>query len=62
MAVVAVVWFDVFNVCVFPVGPEYSGQTYTHPSYTSYSDAWRFTNSTILGEFNSVPHFHSSIP
>uniref|UniRef100_A0A8B9HL81 Paired box protein Pax-8 n=1 Tax=Astyanax mexicanus TaxID=7994 RepID=A0A8B9HL81_ASTMX len=30
-------------------GAEYSGQTYTHSPYTSYSDAWRFTNSSILG-------------
>ncbi|GAA6067722.1 paired box protein Pax-8 isoform X1, partial [Tachysurus ichikawai] len=29
-------------------GAEYSGQTYTHSPYTSYSDAWRFTNSSIL--------------
>ncbi|KTG04263.1 hypothetical protein cypCar_00025979 [Cyprinus carpio] len=30
-------------------GPEYTGQTYSHAPYTSYSDAWRFTNSSILG-------------
>lgn len=41
------------------VGPEYTGQTYSHPPYTSYSDAWRFTNSSILGEssrVNTVSH------
>ncbi|CAB1318556.1 unnamed protein product [Coregonus sp. 'balchen'] len=30
-------------------GADYSGQTYTHSPYTSYSEAWRFTNSSILG-------------
>ncbi|KAF5909434.1 paired box protein Pax-8 isoform X3, partial [Clarias magur] len=29
-------------------GAEYSGQTYTHSPYTSYSEAWRFTNSSLL--------------
>ncbi|XP_051981851.1 paired box protein Pax-8-like isoform X3 [Xyrauchen texanus] len=37
-------------------GPEYTGQTYSHSPYTSYSDAWRFTNSTILGS----PYYYSS--
>ncbi|XP_076868123.1 paired box protein Pax-8 isoform X4 [Brachyhypopomus gauderio] len=37
-------------------GAEYSGQTYTHSPYTSYSDAWRFTNSSILGS----PYYYSS--
>ncbi|XP_051522561.1 paired box protein Pax-8-like isoform X1 [Myxocyprinus asiaticus] len=37
-------------------GPEYTSQTYSHPTYTSYSDAWRFTNSTILGS----PYYYSS--
>ncbi|XP_051545621.1 paired box protein Pax-8-like isoform X3 [Myxocyprinus asiaticus] len=37
-------------------GPEYPGQTYSHSPYTSYSDAWRFTNSTILGS----PYYYSS--
>uniref|UniRef100_A0A3B4EKC9 Paired box protein Pax-8 n=1 Tax=Pygocentrus nattereri TaxID=42514 RepID=A0A3B4EKC9_PYGNA len=35
-------------------GAEYSGQTYTHSPYTSYSDAWRFTNSSILGKFRAL--------
>ncbi|XP_022523522.1 paired box protein Pax-8 isoform X7 [Astyanax mexicanus] len=39
-------------------GAEYSGQTYTHSPYTSYSDAWRFTNSSILGS----PYYYSSAP
>ncbi|XP_058238464.1 paired box protein Pax-8 isoform X4 [Hemibagrus wyckioides] len=37
-------------------GADYSGQTYTHSPYTSYSDAWRFTNSSILGS----PYYYSS--
>lgn len=32
-------------------GTDYSGQTYSHSPYTSYSEAWRFTNSSILSEF-----------
>ncbi|XP_063067318.1 paired box protein Pax-8 [Engraulis encrasicolus] len=37
-------------------GADYSTQTYTHSPYTSYSDAWRFTNSGILGS----PYYYSS--
>nr|AGO18319.1 paired box protein Pax 8 [Clarias batrachus] len=37
-------------------GAEYSGQTYTHSPYTSYSEAWRFTNSSLLGS----PYYYSS--
>ncbi|XP_036972084.1 paired box protein Pax-8 isoform X1 [Acanthopagrus latus] len=37
-------------------GADYSGQTYSHSPYTSYSDAWRFTNSSILGS----PYYYSS--
>lgn len=32
-------------------GADYSGQTYSHSPYTSYSEAWRFTNSSILSEY-----------
>uniref|UniRef100_A0A3B3UL08 Paired box protein Pax-8 n=2 Tax=Poecilia TaxID=8080 RepID=A0A3B3UL08_9TELE len=31
-------------------GADYSGQSYGHSPYTSYSEAWRFTNSSILGK------------
>ncbi|XP_056098175.1 paired box protein Pax-8 isoform X3 [Rhinichthys klamathensis goyatoka] len=48
--------FSSSSISGMVAGPEYSGQTYTHPSYTSYSDAWRFTNSTILGS----PYYYSS--
>lgn len=34
----------------FLAGADYSGQSYGHSPYTSYSEAWRFTNSSILGE------------
>uniref|UniRef100_A0A3P8TAL8 Paired box protein Pax-8 n=1 Tax=Amphiprion percula TaxID=161767 RepID=A0A3P8TAL8_AMPPE len=37
-------------------GTDYSGQSYTHSPYTSYSEAWRFTNSSILGS----PYYYSS--
>ncbi|KAL0192312.1 hypothetical protein M9458_010608, partial [Cirrhinus mrigala] len=53
--VVAVVLFNVFvtDMCS-PAGPEYTGQTYSHAPYTSYSDAWRFTNSSILGTLSGI--------
>ncbi|XP_068608611.1 paired box protein Pax-8 [Brachionichthys hirsutus] len=37
-------------------GAEYSAQTYSHSPYASYSEAWRFTNSSILGS----PYYYSS--
>ncbi|XP_034048585.1 paired box protein Pax-8 isoform X2 [Thalassophryne amazonica] len=37
-------------------GAEYSGQSYSHSPYTSYSEAWRFTNSSIL----SSPYYYGS--
>ncbi|XP_044030688.1 paired box protein Pax-8 isoform X6 [Siniperca chuatsi] len=37
-------------------GADYTGQTYSHSPYTSYSEAWRFTNSSILGS----PYYYSS--
>ncbi|KAK1883524.1 Paired box protein Pax-8 [Dissostichus eleginoides] len=36
-------------------GTDYAGQTYSHSPYT-YSDAWRFTNSGILGS----PYYYST--
>ncbi|XP_029025783.1 paired box protein Pax-8 isoform X3 [Betta splendens] len=36
-------------------GADYTGQTYSHSPYTSYSEAWRF-NSSILGS----PYYYSS--
>ncbi|KAM9306357.1 paired box protein Pax-8 [Pholidichthys leucotaenia] len=37
-------------------GADYSGQSYSHSPYTSYSEAWRFTNSGILGS----PYYYGS--
>ncbi|XP_058876443.1 paired box protein Pax-8 isoform X1 [Acipenser ruthenus] len=37
-------------------GSEFSSTAYSHSPYTSYSDAWRFTNSGILGS----PYYYSS--
>uniref|UniRef100_A0A3Q1J0Q5 Paired box protein Pax-8 n=1 Tax=Anabas testudineus TaxID=64144 RepID=A0A3Q1J0Q5_ANATE len=37
-------------------GAEYTGQSYSHSPYASYSEAWRFTNSSILGS----PYYYSS--
>uniref|UniRef100_A0A3P9CTG1 Paired box protein Pax-8 n=1 Tax=Maylandia zebra TaxID=106582 RepID=A0A3P9CTG1_9CICH len=37
-------------------GADYSGQSYSHSPYTSYSEAWRFTNSSLLGS----PYYYSS--
>ncbi|XP_029300071.1 paired box protein Pax-8 isoform X3 [Cottoperca gobio] len=37
-------------------GTDYAGQTYSHSPYTSYSEAWRFTNSSILGS----PYYYST--
>ncbi|XP_037548076.1 paired box protein Pax-8 [Nematolebias whitei] len=37
-------------------GADYSGQSYSHSPYTSYSEAWRFTNPSILGS----PYYYSS--
>ncbi|XP_056601936.1 paired box protein Pax-8 isoform X2 [Triplophysa dalaica] len=48
--------FSASTITGMVTGPEYTGQSYSHPSYTSYSDAWRFTNSTILGS----PYYYSS--
>ncbi|XP_032869764.1 paired box protein Pax-8-like isoform X2 [Amblyraja radiata] len=39
-------------------GNEYSGGPYTHSHYTSYNDAWRFTNSGLI----SSPYYYSSTP
>ncbi|KAM9821092.1 paired box protein Pax-8 [Neosynchiropus ocellatus] len=37
-------------------GAEYPSQTYSHSPYSSYSEAWRFTNSSILGS----PYYYST--
>ncbi|XP_040080180.1 paired box protein Pax-8 isoform X3 [Oryx dammah] len=37
-------------------GSEYSGNAYSHTPYSSYSEAWRFPNSSLL----SSPYYYSS--
>ncbi|XP_061590098.1 paired box protein Pax-8 isoform X1 [Cololabis saira] len=41
---------------VVAAGADYTAQSYSHSPYTSYGDAWRFTNSSILGS----PYYYSS--
>uniref|UniRef100_A0A672L9L8 Paired-box protein 2 C-terminal domain-containing protein n=1 Tax=Sinocyclocheilus grahami TaxID=75366 RepID=A0A672L9L8_SINGR len=31
-------------------GSEFSGNPYSHPQYTTYNEAWRFSNPAILSE------------
>lgn len=33
-----------------PTGSEYSGNAYGHTPYSSYSEAWRFPNSSLLSK------------
>lgn len=40
--------------CVPPTGSEYSGNTYGHTPYSSYSEAWRFPNSSLLSKSPSA--------
>ncbi|XP_017519469.1 paired box protein Pax-8 isoform X5 [Manis javanica] len=42
--------------CMPPTGSEYSGNAYGHTPYSSYSEAWRFPNSSLL----SSPYYYSS--
>ncbi|XP_034068155.1 paired box protein Pax-2b isoform X2 [Gymnodraco acuticeps] len=37
-------------------GSEFSGNPYSHPQYTSYNDAWRFSNPALL----SSPYYYSA--
>lgn len=36
--------------CVPPTGSEYSGNAYSHTPYSSYGEAWRFPNSSLLSK------------
>lgn len=31
-------------------GSEFSGNPYSHPQYTTYNEAWRFSNPALLSE------------
>ncbi|XP_061083994.1 paired box protein Pax-2a-like [Conger conger] len=37
-------------------GSEFSGSPYSHPSYSTYNEAWRFSNPALL----SSPYYYSS--
>ncbi|XP_055006542.1 paired box protein Pax-2b [Boleophthalmus pectinirostris] len=37
-------------------GSEFSGSPYTHPQYTTYNEAWRFSNPALL----SSPYYYSA--
>ncbi|KTF72865.1 hypothetical protein cypCar_00040269, partial [Cyprinus carpio] len=37
-------------------GSEFSGNPYSHPQYTTYNEAWRFSNPAIL----SSPYYYSA--
>ncbi|KAJ0060540.1 hypothetical protein NL108_015155 [Boleophthalmus pectinirostris] len=37
-------------------GTEFSGSPYTHPQYTTYNEAWRFSNPALL----SSPYYYSA--
>ncbi|XP_043940210.1 paired box protein Pax-8 isoform X2 [Protopterus annectens] len=38
-------------------GSDYAGNTYSHTPYSTYSDAWRFSNSGLLA---GTPYYYSS--
>lgn len=35
----------------FLPGSEFSGNPYSHPQYTTYNEAWRFSNPALLSEY-----------
>ncbi|KAM8783502.1 paired box protein Pax-2 isoform 8-T8 [Rhynchonycteris naso] len=39
-------------------GSEFSGNPYSHPQYTAYNEAWRFSNPALL----SSPYYYSAAP
>lgn len=41
--------------CVPPTGSEYSGSAYGHTPYSSYGEAWRFPNSSLLSKSPQGP-------
>nr|XP_034993759.1 paired box protein Pax-2 isoform X7 [Zootoca vivipara] len=42
-------------LCSF-LGSEFSGNPYSHPQYTTYNEAWRFSNPALL----SSPYYYSA--
>ncbi|XP_019411227.1 PREDICTED: paired box protein Pax-2 isoform X3 [Crocodylus porosus] len=37
-------------------GSEFSGNPYSHPQYTTYNEAWRFSNPALLMPHPGAPH------
>lgn len=44
--------------CVPPTGSDYSGNAYGHTPYSSYSEAWRFPNSSLLSKCHGAVQGH----
>ncbi|KAM8924433.1 paired box protein Pax-2 isoform 2-T2 [Pelodytes ibericus] len=42
-------------------GSEFSGNPYSHPQYTTYNEAWRFSNPALLMPHPGAPH-HPLLP
>nr|XP_033798481.1 paired box protein Pax-2 isoform X5 [Geotrypetes seraphini] len=38
------------------LGSEFSGNPYSHPQYTTYNEAWRFSNPALLMPHPGAPH------
>uniref|UniRef100_A0A4W2FJX7 Paired box 2 n=1 Tax=Bos indicus x Bos taurus TaxID=30522 RepID=A0A4W2FJX7_BOBOX len=51
---------NVSGTQTYPVvtGSEFSGNPYSHPQYTAYNEAWRFSNPALL----SSPYYYSAAP
>ncbi|KAA0724891.1 Paired box protein [Triplophysa tibetana] len=43
-------------------GSEFSGNPYSHPQYTSYNEAWRFSNPALLMHPEAPPHQLLQLP
>lgn len=44
-------WYEWHPPVFFP-GSEFSGNPYSHPQYTTYNEAWRFSNPALLSEYS----------
>ena len=33
------------------LGGDFSGNPYSHPQYTTYNEAWRFSNPALLSKY-----------
>ncbi|KAJ8789414.1 hypothetical protein J1605_021941 [Eschrichtius robustus] len=43
-------------------GSEFSGNPYSHPQYTAYNEAWRFSNPALLSEYATWLAGGSALP